>query len=151
MHIQQLQADQPYLSEIVRLWNDNAQETADCSLSEEEVEAIGQQLADYVQSPYGMVHIAVDDEQKLVGYGLASLKKDMLTEDYIGQVDELYVIPAYRKQKAGQAIFHSLKSWLENQNVVAIQVFVDVDNASAQAFWERTGFSKEFYVMSEEE
>ncbi|NQF16142.1 GNAT family N-acetyltransferase [Brevibacillus sp. HB1.3] len=151
MRIEQLQADSRYLKEIVELWNQNAIETAEYELTDGEMAGIEQQVVQYCRSAYGVVHIALDDDDQLVGYGLASLKKEMVYETYSGHVDELYVAPPYRKQKAGQAIYHSLKSWLLAQEVSHIQVFVDVKNESAQAFWEKTGLEKEFFVMSEEE
>ncbi|GED59330.1 GNAT family N-acetyltransferase [Brevibacillus formosus] len=151
MRIEQLQADSRYLKEIVELWNQNAIETVGYELTDGEMAGIEQQVVQYCRSEYGVVHIALDDDDQLVGYGLASMKKEMVHETYSGHVDELYVAPVYRKQKAGQAIFHSLKSWLLAQEVSHIQVFVDVENESAQAFWEKTGFEKEFFVMSEEE
>lgn len=149
MRIEPLQENSRYVKEVVERWNQNAIETADCELTEEELADVEQQIRQYCQSAYGAVHIALDDDEKLVGYGLASLQKDLLFETYAGLVVELYVVPQYRKQKAGQAIVHSLKSWLLEQDVSYIHVFVDVENESAQAFWEKSGFEKEFFVMSE--
>ncbi|MFS0918235.1 GNAT family N-acetyltransferase [Brevibacillus sp. 179-C 1.1 NHS] len=149
MRIEQLEADSRYLKEIVVFWNQNAIETAECDLSDEEMAGIEQQIIQCCQSAYGVVHIALDDNDNLIGFGLAAMQKDLVFDTYSGHVVELYVAPLYRKQKAGQAIVHSLKSWLLAQNVSYIHVFVDVENESAQAFWEKTGFEKEFFVMSE--
>ncbi|MGX4667918.1 GNAT family N-acetyltransferase [Cerasibacillus sp. JNUCC 74] len=150
MQIEPLRPESHYLSEVVSLWNENCVETADCKLTNEEMKAIQQQLALCCRSDYGTVHIALDGGQ-LVGYGVASIKKDMVTQGYMGLIDELYVVQEYRKRQVGQTIVNSLKKWLLAKDVSNIQVFVDVENISAQTFWNNIGFNKEFYVVSEDE
>ncbi|MCR8935959.1 GNAT family N-acetyltransferase [Brevibacillus laterosporus] len=55
-------------------------------------------------------------------YGLTSLKKDLITEYCYGQIDELYVVPEYRRQKTGQAIAEKLSDWLHSQEASPIYI-----------------------------
>ncbi|MCI1696177.1 GNAT family N-acetyltransferase [Aneurinibacillus aneurinilyticus] len=134
--------------EILGLWNENCIETAECELSDEDKAAIQNQLKEYFQSEFGMVCVAIDGTSKLVGYGLASLKKDLVSQAYYGQIDELYVLPEYRRQKTAQAIVEKLNRWFQYKDASFVYVFVDLDNKLAQNFWESSGLSKEFYLMS---
>lgn len=148
IHIEQLSDDRRFIPEILRLWNENCIETAECELSDEDKAAIQNQIKQYSQSEFGMVCVAFDETSKLVGYGLASMKKDLVIQECYGQIDELYVLPEYRRQKTARAIVEKLSRWLQYKNASPIYVFVDLDNKLAQNFWESSGLSKEFYIMS---
>lgn len=60
----------------------------------------------------------------------------------------MYVLPEYRRQKTAQAIVEKLNHWFQYKDASFVYVFVDLDNKLAQNFWESSGLSKEFYLMS---
>ncbi|ATH94572.1 GNAT family N-acetyltransferase [Bacillus glycinifermentans] len=137
-----------YIKEIAELWSDNAAETADCELDEEEKTAVQEQIKQYMQSKYGAVFAATNEKHQAVGYAIASLKQDLVSNTLYGQIDEIYVAPEYRRQKMAGKIAAELLNWLERKNVSFVQVYVDTDNESALAFWEETGLEREFFVLS---
>lgn len=59
----------------MELWNENAKETADCELEKSDREAILNQLEQYLQSQYGAIYIATNENHQIIGFGLASIKK----------------------------------------------------------------------------
>jgi len=150
IHIQQLEAplNPEFVDELINLWNDNTLETADCTLDDQDREMIHQQLKQYVQSVYGAVFAVVNEKQKAVGYGLASIKKDLVSGCLCGQIDEVYIAPGYRRNKLGKLVADRMMDWFERHQVSHVQVSVDIDNQSALHFWEGIGFSSEFYLLT---
>ena len=150
IHIQQLEAplNREFVDELINLWNDNTLETADCTLDDQDREMIHQQLKQYVQSVYGAVFAVVNEKQKAVGYGLASIKKDLVSGCLCGQIDEVYIAPGYRRNKLGKLVADRMMDWFERHQVSHVQVSVDIDNQSALHFWEGIGFSSEFYLLT---
>ena len=150
IHIQQLEAplNREFVAELINLWNDNTLETADCTLDDQDREMIQQQLKQYVQSAYGTVFAVVNEKQKAVGYGLASIKKDLVSNCLNGHIDEVYIAPGYRRNKLGKLVADRMMDWFERHQVSHVQVSVDIDNQSALHFWEGIGFSSEFYLLT---
>ncbi|MDU0416412.1 GNAT family N-acetyltransferase [Bacillus paralicheniformis] len=151
IHIQQLDAPlkPEFVAELINLWNDNALETADCTLDDQDRQMIQQQLKQYVQSAYGAVFAVVNERQEAVGYGLASIKKDLVSDCLSGHIDEVYIAPVYRRNKLGKLVVDRMMDWFERHQVSHVQVSVDIDNQSALRFWEGIGFSSEFYLLTQ--
>ncbi|MEJ8547083.1 GNAT family N-acetyltransferase [Brevibacillus borstelensis] len=145
------QASHDHFTDLVKLWNENCKEVAECELSAEEQANIREQLGQYTQSRFGVVYVALDSASRPIGYALASLKKDLVAEILLGHIDELYVTPEYRGQHTAKALVAEMNGWFQRQDVSAVSVHVDVENMAAQNFWEKIGFEKEFFVMSSDE
>ncbi|MEH6943828.1 GNAT family N-acetyltransferase [Bacillus sp. JJ722] len=137
-----------YIKEILDLWNKNTIETAECELDESDRKAIYKMTEEYIHSKHGAVFIAVDENQHTIGYGIASVKQDLVSGMLIGQVDEIYVLPEYRRQKLAKNIVDTLMNWFNQQDISLVHVYVDLDNELAMAFWEKAGLNKEFYILS---
>ncbi|MCM3623272.1 GNAT family N-acetyltransferase [Brevibacillus borstelensis] len=145
------QASHDHFTDIIKLWNENCKEVAESELSAEDQESIHDQLVQYTQSRFGVVYVALDSASRLIGYALASLKKDLIEDIFLGQIDEVYVVPEYRRQHTAKALVAEMNDWFQRQEVSAVSVLVDVENTSAQKFWEKIGYGKEFFVMSSDE
>ncbi|WP_062199639.1 GNAT family N-acetyltransferase [Massilibacterium senegalense] len=153
-YIEQLNNDvinQEWMREMVELWNINAIETADCELDESDREAIHEQLKEYITSKYGMVVVAMNEHQQIIGYSIASVKKDLVSGELSGQLDEVYVAPEYRGKKLAKKLVDNVIKWLDQQNISLIHVHVDIDNKLALKFWEKNGFDIEFFTLSNNE
>lgn len=137
-----------YIKEILELWNKNTIETAECELEESDREAIYKMIEEYIHSKHGAVFSVLDEKQQTIGYGIASVKQDLVSGTLIGQVDEIYVLPEYRRQKVAKNIVDALTNWINQQDISLIHVYVDLDNKLALDFWEKVGLSKEFYILS---
>ena len=152
VHIQLLTKDDvnpKLLNEIVELWNENAKETADSELEKSERQGIQEQLEQYIQSKYGAIYIATNDNNQIIGFGMASIKKDLIYDMNYGQIDEVYVIPTYRRQKVAKRLVDDLVNWIDDEyDTSVINVYVDLENDLALNFWEGIGLEKEFFMLS---
>lgn len=152
IHIQLLTKDsmnQKIGNEILELWNENAKETADCELEKSDREAILNQLEQYLQSQYGAIYIATNENHQLIGFGLASIKKELMYDTIYGQIDEIYVLPAYRRQKIAKRLVDELVNWFnEKHDTSVVNVYVDLENDLALEFWEGVGLEREFFMLS---
>jgi len=133
----------------LELWNENAKETADCELEKSDREAILNQLEQYLQSQYGAIYIATNENHQIIGFGLASIKKELMYDTIYGQIDEIYVLPAYRRQKIAKRLVDELVNWFnEKHDTSVVNVYVDLENDLALEFWEGIGLEKEFFMLS---
>lgn len=152
IHIQRLTEDvvnQKLLYEILELWNENAVETADCELGKSERKGIQEQLEQYIQSKYGAIYIATDENNAMIGFGMASIKKDFIFDMNYGQIDEVYVVPVYRRQKVAKRLVDDLVHWFNDEHdTTVVNVYVDLENDLALNFWEGIGLEKEFFMLS---
>jgi len=136
-------------NEILELWNENAKETADCELEKSDREAILNQLEQYLQSQYGAIYIATNENHQIIGFGLASIKKELMYDTIYGQIDEIYVLPAYRRQKIAKRLVDELVNWFnEKHDTSVVNVYVDLENDLALEFWEGVGLEREFFILS---
>lgn len=136
-------------NEILELWNENAKETADCELEKSDREAILNQLEQYLQSQYGAIYIATNENHQIIGFGLASIKKELMYDTIYGQIDEIYVLPAYRRQKIAKRLVDELVNWFnEKHDTSVVNVYVDLENDLALEFWEGVGLEREFFMLS---
>ncbi|OWT47279.1 GNAT family N-acetyltransferase [Bacillus sp. K2I17] len=136
------------IKKIIELWNLNAIETADCELEESHKKGIEEQLVELIQSRYGAVFVVNDETNNLIGYGIGSIKQDLVTDMLYGQIEEVYVKSEYRRQQIAQNLVGNMSNWLNQENVSLIHVYVDLANNLALNFWENTGFEKEFFLLS---
>ncbi|MDM5230056.1 GNAT family N-acetyltransferase [Lysinibacillus pakistanensis] len=152
IHIQLLTKDsmnQKIGNEILELWNENVKETADCELEKSDREAILNQLEQYLQSQYGAIYIATNENHQIIGFGLASIKKELMYDTIYGQIDEIYVLPAYRRQKIAKRLVDELVNWFnEKHDTSVVNVYVDLENDLALEFWEGVGLEREFFMLS---
>lgn len=139
---------QEFIKRIIELWNMNALETAECELDESDRMGIYEQLEQFVQSKYGAVFVVTDEEQDMIGYGIACIKQDLVTNTLYGQIDEVYIRKEYRRQQIAKNVVERLMSWLNQKGISLVHVNVDLDNQLALDFWENTGFEKEFFLLS---
>ncbi|MDA1477068.1 GNAT family N-acetyltransferase [Bacillus changyiensis] len=62
-------------------------------------------MKQYTQSTYGAVFVVINEQDQLVGYGIASMKQ------VYGQIDEVYVAPEYCSQKMAKHLVNDLMDW----------------------------------------
>ncbi|ENQ3108470.1 GNAT family N-acetyltransferase [Bacillus cereus] len=149
MRIEQLNKEldyQEYIKKIIELWNMNAIETAQCELDESDRMGIWEQLEQFVQSKYDAVFVVSDEGSNMIGYGVVSIKQDLVTDMLYGQIDEVYIREEYRRQQIAKNVVEHLMRWLNQEGISAVHV--NVENKLALDFWENTGFEKEFFLLS---
>ncbi|PFW82406.1 GNAT family N-acetyltransferase [Bacillus pseudomycoides] len=140
--------NQECIKKIIELWNNNAIETAECELDESDKKRIQEQIEQYIQSKYGVVFVAINENQQVIGYGIASMKQDLVSNMLYGQVDELYVASEYRRQQVAKNLVDNLMNWFNQQDISLFHVYVDLENELALEFWEKIGINREFFILS---
>ncbi len=82
------------------------------------------------------VELAVDESTgRSVGYAVSTLNAQMT-----GEVESIYVEPAYRQMGIGKAMMKDALEWMDQKNAVGKQVEVSVGNEVAWGFYGRFGF-----------
>jgi len=85
----------------------------------------------------------------MIGFGMASIKKDFIFDMNYGQIDEVYVVPVYRRQKVAKRLVDDLVHWFNDEHdTTVVNVYVDLENDLALNFWEGIGLEKEFFMLS---
>ncbi len=57
-----------------------------------------------------------------------------------GEITDLYVVPAFRRQGLARALVEALSGWFGGQGAEKIVLSAAVDNAEAGGFWRALGF-----------
>lgn len=152
MHIKRIQSINvlsQYQDQILTLWNENALEMADVALEADEQANIAKQLQQIADSRYGALFVALK-EQRVAGYALATIQKDLVTDSLYGLFDEIFVTNAYRRQHTAKQLIREIRAWFHTQAVSPVHVHVALDNERARKMFEHNGFSPEFILLSED-
>lgn len=57
-----------------------------------------------------------------------------------GEITDLYVVPAFRRQGLARALVEALSGWFAEQGAEKVILSAAVDNAEAEGFWRALGF-----------
>jgi GNAT superfamily N-acetyltransferase len=91
----------------------------------------------YVQHPRHGIVVA-EIEQKLVGYAWAqSYGAHLRTTNVTARLNDLFVLPAYRKQGVAKGLLESVIVWAKTSNVKYLQWQA---NKTSITFYERLGY-----------
>jgi ribosomal protein S18 acetylase RimI-like enzyme len=83
-------------------------------------------------------------EGKAVAYCLSSL-----TRDREGEIDSIYVEPAYRRFRVADALMRHALSWLDERGAASKRVVVAAGNEQALPFYEFYHFYPRYVVLLE--
>lgn len=90
------------------------------------------------------IDIARDTEtDSYVGYCISTVNASAE-----GEIDSLFIDPAYRKQGIGDMLMRAAIEWLDSHNVTSKRITVGCGNEIALPFYERYGFLPRAYVLS---
>jgi ribosomal protein S18 acetylase RimI-like enzyme len=99
------------------------------------------QLEQFLSTPaYGQGWLAVATERP-VGYLLCTFVYSFEHGGLMAEIDELFVEAEHRRQGIARALLQRALSQLTLRGCVALQMQVSEDNAAAQRFWTKLGFS----------
>ncbi|MBI5620610.1 GNAT family N-acetyltransferase [Candidatus Gottesmanbacteria bacterium] len=94
-----------------------------------------------LMDPEKHVLIAEDDQKKPLGYVVASsVNKWRYRSVLTGELENMYVIPAARKQGVGRALIAAIKKWMKSQGVERMYVSAYTKNTNAISFYQSNGF-----------
>ena len=86
--------------------------------------------------------LGVYKNNELIGYSIITISKEN-----IGEIDNLYIKPTFRKKGLGTLVCKRSLEWLINKNVSDIFIFVAVGNEKALAFYKKLGFYPRNYRL----
>jgi Leucine-rich repeat (LRR) protein len=82
------------------------------------------------------------DGDKVVGMVTMQRLISSAAGDFIGQIEDLVVLEAYRKSGIGSRLINKIRFIAQNRGYKRIQLAADIDNDYALQFYTRRGFSR---------
>ena len=111
-----------------------------------EAENLPRMLQARIRSHQLLAAVAEAEDGAIAGFAFASLLR--LSAECtcggapsVGYINELYVIPAARRQALARRLAGFCEDWLRLQGVTAVQAQVLVGNDAARAMWQNCGMT----------
>jgi ribosomal protein S18 acetylase RimI-like enzyme len=93
------------------------------------------------------VELAIDmNNDKKVGYCLSIA---MSLPENEGEVESLYIDPAYRGKGIGEVFMKHAIEWLDSKKIVCKRIVVAAGNEEVFPFYERFGFYPKFIILEQ--
>ena len=106
-----------------------------------EGEAGIENIRDSLRNNKQEVVIVAEEDAILVGFVCVQLKKSFCYDDYMPEITEVYVNPAYRKRGiAGEMIFFAENYCSKNYPVHKFELLTGKENFVAQSVYSRLGY-----------
>ncbi|HHH72583.1 MAG TPA: GNAT family N-acetyltransferase [Sulfuricurvum sp.] len=86
--------------------------------------------------------LVAKDGDKVVGMVTMQRLISSAAGDYIGQIEDLIVLEAYRKSGIGSRLINKIRFIAQSRGYKRIQLAADIDNDYALQFYTRRGFSR---------
>lgn len=77
------------------------------------------------------------------GFAQISFKPSIWSDNPVGYIEELYVVPELRRQGTGQAMMEAIFKESRRRNAAGIEVVTGEDDHGARALYEKLGFENE--------
>ncbi|MDJ0691870.1 MAG: GNAT family N-acetyltransferase [Xenococcaceae cyanobacterium MO_188.B32] len=93
----------------------------------------------------GKLHIQlvyVNNLEKPIGFCITSL-----TKDKIGEIEALYVIDSYQKNKLGGKMFKEAMAWMEKEKAIEQRLVVATGNEKVFGFYAKYGFFPGYTIL----
>lgn len=95
--------------------------------------------------------LIVRTQRQIIGFLSAQvLRAPLFQEDRVGQIVDVYILPEWRSQGAGEALVEAASTWFKALNIHQIDLNVAVHNLRGKDFWERQGFQVYMHVVSKD-
>lgn len=129
------------------MWNDGAHEACACGpFSQETSDRLRAQIELQVTHPEAFC-LAAEVGQVLAGFLTCSMRLHPIKPGRWGEIEELYVRPAYRRQGIGAQLVRSGVELLRSQDAGVILALCDRDNPAALAFWRSQTWVEEMILF----
>ena len=90
-----------------------------------------------------LVHVAVDDAQKIVGFTLVSLRPELLSHEPSAHLEAIAVGEGAEGMGVGQALLAAAENEAKAQGALTITLHVFANNTRARGFYEKSGYDGE--------
>lgn len=144
------QKDLPQLDELMfQLHSHHHESCPDFFKTPEEIEQ-EKSIARYLDSPECLVYVAKEDSGLIIGFvtgHFCELVSTVSKAVPMGSIDELFVLPAYRKTGVADQLLSKIEHTLIDYGVQ--QIFVEVwnFNQAAQSLYNKRGFSAHIHWL----
>ena len=90
-----------------------------------------------------LVHVAVDDSQKVLGFTLVSLRPELLSDEPSAHLEAIAVGEGAEGLGVGQALLAAAESEAKAHGAQTITLHVFASNTRARRFYEKSGYDGE--------
>ena len=99
----------------------------------------------YLREVFGDRNYAVfvaEGEEGLVGFAMGRVNRNpsVVVPDAVGYIENIFVKEASRKTGVGKALCGQLLDWFRGRGVGHVELFYQIKNKEAEAFWKKMGF-----------
>ncbi|WP_027696511.1 GNAT family N-acetyltransferase [Vibrio litoralis] len=142
--------DLPQLDELMfQLHNHHHQSCPDLFKTPEEIEQ-EKSIARYLDSPECLVYVAIDVSDSIIGFvtgHFCELVSTVSKPVAMGSIDELFIMPEYRKSGVAEQLLAKIEQTLVDYGVQ--QIFVEVwdFNQAARALYNKLGFASHIHWL----
>lgn len=93
--------------------------------------------------------IAENDAGQAIGFIELSLRNivDGVIGGPVGYIEGIYLDPEYRNKGVGQALISGAMDWFRNKGCQQVATDTEIDNHSAQAYFEKLGFQRKWTIV----
>ncbi|MBI2075024.1 MAG: GNAT family N-acetyltransferase [Candidatus Levybacteria bacterium] len=101
-------------------------------------------FSDVLNSPNNFVFVA-QEQQKIVGFATFSVRRVIRYKNPIAELDELYVIPEYRKRGVGKTLMEQVLKKAKELNCYRVFIESQYKHEIGHKFYEALGFKNYGY------
>jgi ribosomal protein S18 acetylase RimI-like enzyme len=89
---------------------------------------------------YGV--FVADSNERLVGFvmGRVNQTPSVVIPDMVGYIENIFIEKESRRSGVGRELCHSLFEWFKERRIGHVELFYQIENTEAAAFWKRLGF-----------
>ncbi len=105
----------------------------------------GRRYRDYLSGAYNDGNFTVfvaETSEKLVGFAMGRIRKNppVVIPESVGYIENVYVKKEKRQLKIGTTLCDSLLDWFKKRGIGHVELFYQIENRGAAAFWKKMGF-----------
>lgn len=88
------------------------------------------------------VVFVADGNEGLVGFAMGRINKSpsVVIPETVGYVENVFIRDERRKSGIGTALCNQLLDWFKKQGIGHVELFYQIENTGAAAFWKTMGF-----------
>ncbi|MDX2163732.1 MAG: GNAT family N-acetyltransferase [bacterium] len=135
------------LDQVTDLWDQHVAEVGGAAFDEAARMRIFGGLCRCLPAVTSVCYVAETDG-KIVGFIVAALSESALWQGQAGDIEELFVLPAYRRRRVATGLVNTVSGWLRAKGAGVLRVNADVSAADVQAFWSAMGWENDLSLFS---
>ncbi|MFN8530199.1 MAG: GNAT family N-acetyltransferase [Anaerolineae bacterium] len=127
------------LDQVTDLWDQHVAEVGGAAFDPDSRMRIFSGLCRCLPAVESVCFVALVDQQ-IVGFVVGALTGKTTWAVQSGDIEEVYVIPANRRQKIGTELVKQMTEWMRAKGCETIRTRVDTEAPESRAFWKAMGW-----------